>query len=158
VRADRVSGVLDQVEVVALGAFGVLVGVVMLLAAVARPLAAAVGWPLRVLGTSGALARANAMRNPRRTAVTASAPVIGLALVGLSATFGASARASVRRDTGTGLRADYVVKTEGFAGFSDEVAGRVRALPQVGTVAPLRIADGALDGRVVTVGGLEPST
>jgi putative ABC transport system permease protein len=157
-RADRVTGVLDQVEVVALGAFGVLVGVVMLLATVARPLAAAVGWPLRALGTSGTLARANAMRNPRRTAVTASALVIGLALVGLSATFGASARASMRRDTGAGLRADYVVKTEGFAGFSDEVAGRVRALPEVAVVAPLRIADGALDGRVVTVGGMEPST
>ena len=122
VRAENVTGVVDQVQVVALGAFGVLVGVVMLLATVARPLAAGVGWPLRVLGMSGSLARANAMRNPRRTAVTASALVIGLALVGLTATFGESAKASVAHDTGTGLRADYVVKSDGFAGFSGDVA------------------------------------
>ena len=97
VRAESVTGVFEQVQVVALGAFGLLVGVVVLLATVARPIAGAVGRPLRVLGMSGVLARANAMRNPRRTAVTASALVIGLALVGLTATFGASAKASVRR-------------------------------------------------------------
>ena len=92
-----VSGVFEQVQVVALGAFALLVGVVVLLAAVARPLAGAIGRPLRGLGVSGVLARENAMRNPRRTAVTASALVIGLALVGLTATFGASAKASVRQ-------------------------------------------------------------
>lgn len=155
-RAERVRGVLDQVEVVALGAFGVLVGVVLLLATVARPLAGAVGWPLRVLGTSGRLARANAMRNPRRTAVTASALVIGLALVGLTATFGASAKASVSHETGAGLRADYVVKADGFAGFSGEVADRLRDLPELRAVVPLRFADGAIDGDVTTVGGVDP--
>jgi putative ABC transport system permease protein len=156
-RARDVTGVFDKVQVVALGAFGVLIGAVVLLATVARPLAGAVGWPLRALGTSGALARLNAMRNPRRTAVTASALVIGLALVGLTATFGESAKASVRRDTGAGLRADYVVKTDGFAGFSGDVASRLRSLRPVGTVAPLRFADGVLDGEVETVAGLDPS-
>ena len=78
------------------------------------------------LGPSGVLARANAMRNPRRTAVTASALVIGLALVGLTATFGASAKASVRRDTASGLLADFVVKTDGFAGFSTVVGRTAR--------------------------------
>ncbi len=68
-----------------------LVGVVMLLAGRGAPGGARVGAPLRRLGPPGALARANAMRNPRRTAITASALVIGLALVGLTATFGASA-------------------------------------------------------------------
>ena len=121
-RAREVTGVFDQVQVVALGAFGVLVGVVMVLPAVARPAVRAIGAPLRRLGPPGTLARANAMRNPRRTAITASALVIGLALVGLTATFGASARASVGRETGDGLRADYVVKTDGFSGFSTDVA------------------------------------
>ena len=157
VRAENVTGVVDQVQVVALGAFGVLVGVVMLLATVARPLAGVVGWPLRVLGMSGWLARANAMRNPRRTAVTASALVIGLALVGLTATFGESAKASVRRDTGAGLRADYVVKSDGFAGFSGDVAGRLRELPELGAVMPLRFADGAIGNDVETVGGVDPA-
>jgi putative ABC transport system permease protein len=155
VRAEQVTGVFDQVQVVALGAFGVLVGIVMLLATVARPLAGAVGWPLRALGASGRLARANAMRNPRRTAVTASALVIGLALVGLTATFGESAKASVRRDTGAGLRADYVVKTDGFASFSGDVAERVASLPDVATAVPMRFADGAIGDDVQTVGGAD---
>ncbi len=155
-RAGSVTGIADQVQVVALGAFGVLLGVVILLAAVARPLAGALGWPLRAMGISGVLARANAMRNPRRTAVTASALVIGLALVGLTATFGESAKASVRRDTAAGLRADYVVKSEGFAGFSPDVARRLRALPELAAVVPLRIADGAVGSDVVTVAGMDP--
>ncbi|MET0627982.1 MAG: ABC transporter permease, partial [Acidimicrobiia bacterium] len=131
VRSESVTGIFEQVQVVAVGAFLLLVGVVVLLAAVARPVAGAIGRPLRALGVSGVLARANAMRNPRRTAVTASAIVIGLALVGLTATFGASAKASVRRDTAAGLRADFVVKADGFAGFSPEVADRLTALPAV---------------------------
>jgi putative ABC transport system permease protein len=149
---------VDQVQVVALGAFGVLVGVVMILPAVARPAVRIIGAPLPRFGPPGALARANAMRNPRRTAVTASALVIGLALVGLTATFGASARASVARDTGAGLRADYVVKADGFSGFSTDVAERLRGLPGVTTVAPIRFSDGAVGGNVKTVGAMDSAT
>ena len=157
VRAASVSGVFEQVQVVALGAFALLVGVVVLLAAAARPLAGALGRPLRALGTSGVLARENAMRNPRRTAVTASALVIGLALVGLTATFGESAKASVRRDTANGLRADYVVKTDGFAGFSSEVAERLDGRSSLDAVVPVRIADGAIGDAIETVGALDPA-
>ena len=158
VRARNVTGLIDQVQVVALGAFGVLVGVVMILPAIARPAVRVIGAPLPRFGPPGVLARANAMRNPRRTAVTASALVIGLALVGLTATFGASARASVARDTGAGLRADYVVKADGFAGFSTDVATRLRTLPVVKTVVPIRFSDASVGGDVKTVGGMGPTT
>jgi putative ABC transport system permease protein len=158
VRATSVSGVFEQVQVVALGAFTLLVGVVVLLAAMARPLAATIGRPLRSFGTSGVLARENAMRNPRRTAVTASALVIGLALVCLTATFGESAKASVRRDTASGLRADYVVKTDGFAGFSGAVAERLQGRPSLDAVVPVRIADGAIGDAIETVGALDPQS
>ena len=141
---------------VALGAFALLVGVVVLLATVARPIAGVVGWPLRAFGTSGVLARENTMRNPRRTAVTASALVIGLALVGLTATFGASAKASVRKDTASGLLADYVVKADGFAGFSGDVAERLGELPELDAVVPIRVVDGAINGEVDTVGAVDP--
>jgi putative ABC transport system permease protein len=157
-RARNVTGLVDQVQVVALGAFGVLVGVVMILPVVARPAVRVIGAPLGRFGPPGALARANAMRNPRRTAVTASALVIGLALVGLTATFGASARASVARDTGAGLRADFVVKADGFAGFSTDVATRVRALPVVETAVPVRFVDASVGGDVKTVGTMDPAT
>ena len=96
------------------------------------------------------------MRNPRRTAITASALVIGLALVGLTATFGASARASVGRDTGAGLRADYVVKADGFAGFSKDVARRLRQVPVVERAVPMRFTDGSVNGDIDTVGSLDP--
>jgi putative ABC transport system permease protein len=130
--------------------------VVLLLPAVVRPAVRALGAPLRRFGPPGALARANAMRNPRRTAITASALVIGLALVGLTATFGASARASVGQSTAAGLRADYIVKSDGFAGFSTEVAERLRDIPGVTTAASMRFADGAVDGDVQTVASLDP--
>jgi putative ABC transport system permease protein len=134
----------------------VLVGVVMVLPAVARPAIRTLGAPLRRLGPPGTLARANAMRNPRRTAITASALVIGLALVGLTATFGASARASVGHDTGVGLRADYVVKADGFAAFSTDVATRLREQPGVTDAVPMRFSDASVGGNVKTAGSMDP--
>jgi putative ABC transport system permease protein len=98
------------------------------------------------------------MRNPRRTAITAAALVIGLALVGLTATFGASARASVGEETTAGLQADYVLKSEGFAGFSTQVAERLRERPDIATTASMRFTDAAVDGDVVTAGSLDPTT
>ena len=157
-RADHTRGLVDQAQVVALGAFVVLVGVVILLATVARPLARAIGRPLvRLQGVTGSLARANAMRDPRRTAITASALVIGLALVGLTATFGASARASVREDTGQGLIADYVVRSGGLAGFSTEVADRMAALSELAAVVPFRFNSARVGGKVETVGAADRS-
>ena len=157
-RADRVNGIDKQVEVVALAAFAVLVGVVLLLPVMVRPVVRVIGAPLRRFGPSGTLARANAIRNPRRTAVTASALVIGLALVGLTATFGASARASVAHDTASGLRADYVVKADGFAGFSDEAAKRVAAIDGVAATMPMRFSDVLVNGDIYTTGNVNPAT
>ena len=54
----------------------------MLARYVVRPVTRALGWPLeRLAGTTGRLARENAMRNPARTARTAAALMIGLGLV-----------------------------------------------------------------------------
>jgi putative ABC transport system permease protein len=64
-RARDVSGIVEQVQVVALGAFGVLLGVVLILPALARPAVRAIGSPLRRFGPPGMLARANAMRAAR---------------------------------------------------------------------------------------------
>jgi putative ABC transport system permease protein len=61
------------------------------------------------------------------------------------------------RDTAAGLRADYVVKTDGFAGFSSEVADRLEGLPAVDSVVPIRVADAAIGDVVETVAAGDPA-
>ena len=120
-QSQSADDVLSSLRVVGVGALLVFFGVIVLLATFARPLAGALGLPVRAAtGVTGAIARGNAMRNPRRTAATASALVIGLALVEMVAIFGESAKASVRSSDNE-LRADLVIDTNQFSGFSPEV-------------------------------------
>jgi putative ABC transport system permease protein len=109
-----------------------------------------------VIGVTGTLARGNAMRNPRRTAATASALVVGLALVGLVAIFGESAKASVAAAVDRGIRADYVLKAQQFAGFSPQVADRLRDLPELDAVASFRFGNVRVDLGEETVAGVDP--
>ena len=157
-RARDVTGLVDQVQVVAFGAFGVLVGVVMVLPAVARP--AVARHRRAACGGSdppGSLARANAMRNPRRTAITASALVIGLALVGLTATFGASARASVgqrhRRGTAGRLRGEGRRLRRLLHGRRPPASAGAR---RGSGRCPCGSPTASVDGDVETVGSLDP--
>ena len=130
-QSQSADDVLSSLRVVGVGALLVFFGVIVLLATFARPLAGALGLPVRAAtGVTGAIARGNAMRNPRRTAATASALVIGLALVEMVAIFGESAKASVR-SSDNDLRADLVIDTKQFSGFSPEVVTRLAALPEV---------------------------
>lgn len=136
---------------VALGALLVLFGAVILLATFAGPVAGVIGRPGEMRGVTGRLARENSIRNPRRTAATASALVIGLALVALVAIFGASTKASVRAAVDRGIRADVVLKTQQFGGFSPQVAERVADLPRVKTVSPFQFRKVRINGDVETV-------
>ena len=132
---------VQRMVVTGLGTFAVFLGAVVLIATFARPLARFVGWPLAWwLGVTGALARGNAMRNPRRTAATASALVVGLSLVCLVAVFAASTKASLRQSIDGGIRADYVLTTKQLTGFDPEVGERVRGLPAVEAATGLRLA------------------
>ena len=75
-----------------------------------------------------AVAIANAVRKPRRTATTASALMIGLALVAFFFILGDSIKASVSGSIEEGLRADYVISVDGFAGgFSPALAEDLKA-------------------------------
>jgi putative ABC transport system permease protein len=147
----------SEIWIVAVGALLLFFAVIVLLATFARPLAGLLGRPLRALGISGSLARANAMRNPRRTSATASALVVGLALVGLVAIFGESAKASVSRAVDNGIRADFVLKAQQFAGFSPQVAERLRPLPQLDSVAAFRFGDVRVGSQEETVAGVDPT-
>ena len=79
----------STVALVGLGAVGIFIGVGMLAPIVARPMASVIGRPVaRLSGVSGRLGRENSMRSPRRTAQTAAALMVGLALVSAMSVFG----------------------------------------------------------------------
>ena len=81
---------------VAVGAAVGFIGVSILAPLAARPLANVIGWPLpKLFGVSGKLARENTKRQPRRTASTASALMVGVALVVFFSVFASSTKASV---------------------------------------------------------------
>ena len=154
-RSRVATDVTSEIWLVAVGALLLFFGVVVLLATFSRPLAGFLGSPLRATGATGALARANAMRNPRRTSATASALVIGLALVGLVAIFGQSAKVSVTQAVDRGVRADFVLKAQQFASFSPQVAERLRALPELDAVAAFRFSNVRFRGNEETVTGVD---
>ena len=123
------------VQLVGLGAVGIFFGVSWLAPAVARPMSSALGRPLAgLLGASGRLGRENSMRNPRRTAQTASALMVGLALVSAIAVFGASLSRSATSSVDNAINADLIVTNSGSgptAGLSKSVPAAAGAVPGV---------------------------
>jgi putative ABC transport system permease protein len=120
------------VALVGVGALAVFVAAGMLVPLAARPLSSALGRPLAsVLGVPGRLGCENSMRNPRRTAQTAAALMIGLALVSTIAVLGASLSTSAAGEVDSAVNADYLVT--GSGGFSRSVIPAVSHLPGVTT-------------------------
>ena len=106
-----------------------LVGFVMVGPVVARWAAGVIGAPIAIAGgQTGKLARRNAMRNPRRTAGTASALMLGTAVVALFATFGASIKRSLDELIADAYEGDLVIVQDGWGGvgLSPELARRDR--------------------------------
>ena len=115
-------------------------GVSMNAARVVRPLAAALGAPARAIGGApGILARDNATRNPSRTASTASALMIGLALVTFVAIFGQGVFKSFESDVDELFIADYAVTATNTFTPIDVAAGKsLVGKPGVSDVTPIR--------------------
>ncbi|HEY7812111.1 MAG TPA: FtsX-like permease family protein [Nakamurella sp.] len=135
-------------SVLGLGVLGVFVGVALLAPVIGRPIVSLIAAPFpRLFSTVGVLARQNARRNPRRTSATASALMIGLALVSTMAVLGQSTKASVDDLIGSDLHADYVVSNAIGMPFSTDIAGRIAAVPGVGEVVPVRYGQAQIDGQ-----------
>ena len=93
-----------------LGAVGMLLGVNILSPAVAGPMSGVMGWPAaRLFALNGRLARLNAVRNPRRTATTASALMIGLAMVSLVTVLGNSFKQTLNGQLENSVQADWMM-------------------------------------------------
>ena len=132
--------------VLGLGMLAVLVGVALLSPLLARPLIRGFGVMFRPLGSVGRLATENSLRNPRRTAATASALMVGLALMALMSILGSSASASTDEAIESSLTSEFVVSNAIGQPFSTDVADQIRKLDSVETVASLRYASPEVKG------------
>jgi putative ABC transport system permease protein len=141
------------------GSLATLIGVVVLGPVVARPAAAVLGAPPTAWsGISGALARRNAMRNPKRTAATATPLMIGMAVVSLFAVVAASLKQSIADTVDTQFAGGLVIVGEGAGGLSPDLASAVAELPDVHAVTALGIAPVRIDGEDGVVTTFDPTT
>jgi putative ABC transport system permease protein len=147
---------------VGLGTLLVFLGAAMLSPLLVPPLARVASWPMvRLRGLTGQLARENTMRNPGRTAVTASALMIGLALVTFVAVFAAGLKAGINDTIDRSFRGDFLLQnTDGFSPIPPAAAQEVAKLPQVAVVTPWRSTRGKAQGirGNTEVLGLDPKT
>jgi putative ABC transport system permease protein len=147
----------NQLVNVASGAVVVFLGVAVLSPLIARPLARLIGWPFaKAFRLPGNLARENAMRNPRRTASTAAALMIGLALVSFVSIFAASIKASTTAILEDSVSADYILMNDNFQPFSPEAAERLAEQPELAAVAGMRFGPWKLNGAGKSLAGVDP--
>ena len=144
------------------GAVALFLGVALLSPRLVGPLASLVGRPLeRIFGLTGRLARENSVRNPSRTATTAAALMVGVALVTFASVFAESAKRTIDDAIDSGLRGQVILENQsGFGSFSPEAANAVAAIPGVTTISRLRAAATRIEGvsGKSGVAGIDPAT
>jgi putative ABC transport system permease protein len=151
----------SAVAVVGIGVVLVFFGVSVLGRTVSLPLSRFIGSPLpRLRGVTGEIARENAMRNPKRTAASASALMIGVGLVGFITIFVASAKASQDQAIDESFTGDIVVTSGGglMGGVDPSLAQRLNALPEVAYATGMRQGFASVDGDVTFVTGVNTAT
>ncbi len=160
--ASMTVGLLDlggnNLVEIGLGMLAVLVGVSQLAPLVGRPVIAGFGVLFRLFGAVGRLATENSLRNPRRTAATASALMVGLALMAMMSILGSSASASVDAAFGKNLTSQYIVSNAIGQPFSTDVATQISRLDGVDAVASVRQAFPSIKGGGnAFVGAVDPA-
>ena len=141
ITAAWVNADLEQRRLVmGLGAGGVIIGLLIISPTLARPVVAALGLPFRLLRPSGRLAVRNIVHNPRRTANTSGALMVGMALVCAGATLAASFNASTADAVDKSLKADLLVQPATMSttniGLSAEKAKDLAAIDGVKESSP----------------------
>lgn len=140
-----------------MGAVLLITGVFVLTPLLSRPLIAAAAPLMLVFGVSGKLARQNSVRNPRRTAATASALMIGLTLITGMTVMAGSLQKAIDKMAADAIKADYVVSmtTRGF--LSPEVEKKLAATEGVTAISPLRNAESRIEGETEYLTGVNGS-
>jgi putative ABC transport system permease protein len=142
------------------GCIALFVGVALLSTRLVRPLATVLGWPARRLGgAAGKLAQSNSRRNPGRTAATAAALMIGIALVTFVAVLASGMKASNGEAIEKQVVADYVVTSQdGFSPFAAAAGDALSSPQEARLVSSVRSELGKVAGSGNYVTGIEPST
>ncbi|MGA5560330.1 ABC transporter permease [Streptomyces platensis] len=141
-----------------LGSALTLCGMIVLAPLLSRPLITLAGKvTTRFFGVSGKLAQQNALRNPRRTAATASALMIGLALITGLTVGGHSAQRALDEEATQGLAADYKVSNSATRGLDTTAADKIAKLPGVAAAAPVASANLDAQGTFATITGTDPN-
>ena len=148
----------DRLIAIGLGAATVFIGVAMLAPTLVPPLARILGAPAATLGGApGMLARGNSIRNPSRTASTASALMIGLALVTLVSVLAAGLKSRFESSVNALFQADYALTAENnFSPISAAPSNALRSVPGVTVVSAVRAGDGRAFGHRIGVTGVSP--
>ena len=112
------------------------------------PLSTVAGWPLeKVRGLTGRLARENAQRNPGRTAITAAALMIGVALVTFVTVFAAGLKSTVAQVVDENFAGGLVIQnTDGFSPIPAGAAPAAAQVPGVESVQSIRSSKAKLLG------------
>ncbi|MGW4033109.1 ABC transporter permease, partial [Streptomyces sp. NPDC004838] len=141
--------------IIAVGAFLTLIGIIVLIPLLSRPMIALVR-PLlhKVFGVSGKLAAQNAVRNPRRTGATASALAIGLTLVTGLTVIGITLGQAIERATTDNIRAHYSVTMSSGHPLDESVLTALQKAEGITAISPQQAADLEIEGEHRAVSGV----
>ncbi|MGE0795309.1 MAG: ABC transporter permease, partial [Acidimicrobiia bacterium] len=150
------EGGADSTGLIGLGAAVTVLGVFVLGPVLVPAAMKVLGAPIAASGITGAYARENARRTPKRTATTASALMIGVALVGFITIVAASSKASIAATVDRSFRADYVVDSGSWdRGFATSVEEDLAAVDAIETMSPLRTGKAAVNGSTTDVNAVD---
>ncbi|MFE7240590.1 ABC transporter permease [Streptomyces sp. NPDC057580] len=147
----------DGRTIIGIGAFVALIGVIVLIPLLSRPVIALVRpMLLKLFGVSGKLAAQNAVRNPRRTGATASALAIGLTLVTGISVLGVTLGQAVDRMTTDNIRADYMISMASGDPLDESALTALEKSDAVVAVSPQQAASIKVEGTYHSVSGVTP--
>ena len=147
--------------VVGAGVLLVFLAVSVLGRTIALPLSRAIGSPLpRIKGVTGTLARENTMRNPKRTAASASALMIGVGLIAFITIFASSIKASINASIDRSFAGDFVINSGAGAtgGVDPALAQKLTTLPQVAAATGERLGSMVILGQATMIAAVDPRT
>ncbi len=147
----------DRFALLGIGVLALFIGVAMLSSRLVRPLVRVVGLPARRLGgAAGMLAERNAQRNPGRTAATAAALMIGIALVTFISVLANGLRVSNSDAIERQIQSDLIVTSQdGYSEFPAAVGDAVERVQGVETVSNVRQDIAEVDGDGANLTGLD---